>query len=361
MLSRSYVFARHQLRSDVAAIVLDALLVAMRIKVSKLILMLGFVAVICFTSTSWAQPGAMDYRRSGDDHFYNLDYDQAIADYTKLINQNPADPISYNDLASAQLYREVYRLGLLDSTAVTHDGRLLRDPYPQADPKAKQQVLETLERGRRSAESILAYEPHNTLALYSLCTNFGLLATYGFFLEKAWSSALRNGSRAQGYCDQAREVSPGFVDAYLVLGAYQYTVASLPLPARMLSALGGLHGSKKKGFEFVSRVAHEGQYDRTAARVLLTVLYRREKRPMEAVRVLEGLMADYPRNYIYPLELASAYSDAGQTERSLNVLKGVLERADQNAAGYRLLPRDAVQHRMQILEARLSGRHNPGS
>ena len=74
-----------------------------------------------------------DYRQSGDDHFYSLEYDQAIADYTKLIQQNPTDPISYNDLASAQLYKEMYRLGLLDSTAVMRDNRFLRDLRPQAD------------------------------------------------------------------------------------------------------------------------------------------------------------------------------------------------------------------------------------
>jgi tetratricopeptide (TPR) repeat protein len=310
---------------------------------------------------SATQIAATDYRHSGDDHFYNLEFDQAIADYTKLIAQDPADPISYNNLASAELYKEAYRLGLLDSIAFVQDTRLLRDRRLQADTGAKELVLNTLERGRRSSQTVLARDPSNVLALYSLCTNYALLATYEYMLEKSWFEALRNGSRAQAYCDQVRRVDPEFTDAYLVLGVYQYTAASLPLPVKLFAAIGGLHGSKKKGIEYVSRVAEEGRYDRDAARVVLAMLYCREKRPLEAAHLLEALIADYPRNYLYGLELASVYSDAGQPERSLSILKSLLERADQDRAAFGKLPREAVQRKVQILEVRLSTRTDSGT
>ena len=156
-------------------------------------------------------------------------------------------------------------------------------------------------------------------------------------------------------------MSPEFPDAYLVLGVYQYTAASLPLPVKLFAAVGGLHGSKKKGVEYVSRVANGGKYDRDAARVVLAMLYCREKRPLEAARLLEALIEEYPRNYLYRLELASVYSDAAQPERSLGILKSLLERADQNRAAYRRLPREAVEERVQILKVRLSTRTDFGT
>ena len=94
--------------------------------------------------SSAALTAATDYRRSGDDHFFNLEYDQAIADYNRLIQQNPSDPMPYNDLASAQLYKELHRLGLLDSSALGGDNRFLRDGKPQADPGVKTQLLDSL-------------------------------------------------------------------------------------------------------------------------------------------------------------------------------------------------------------------------
>lgn len=294
---------------------------------------------------------ASDYRQSGDNHFYNLEYDQAITDYTKLIQQNVDDPIPYNDLASARLNKELSRLGLLDSSALSRDNSFLRNKRPQADPAVRTLVFDTLERGRGKAEILLARNPRNTSALYSLCTGFGLRATYEFMVDKAWFAALRDGSKARSYCDQAQKSDPEFVDAYLVLGVYEYTAGSLPRAVKLL-ALGGLRGSKKKGLEYVNRVAQHGKYDRDAARVLLAVLYRRENNPLEAARILQTLIADYPRNYLFWLELASMYSDAGQPERALGTLRSLLQKADENNSGYRSLPRETVQRKMALIEAR---------
>src|SRR6266849_2172226 len=265
-----------------------------------------------------------DYRKSGDDHFYNLEFDQAIADYTKLIQQNPADPMPYNDLASAQLNKEMYSLGLLDSSALSRDNRFLHDKHPDADPSAKLRLFDTLERGRHMAETALMHDSRNALALYALCTDYALRANYEFMVERAWFAALRSGSKSHGYCDQAQRLDAQLLDVYLVLGVYEYAMGSLPLSVKMFTAIGGIHGSKKKGMEYVSRVAREGNHDRDAARVLLAVLYRREKRPLEAAAVLQALMADYPRNYIFSIELASMYSDAGQLQDAVNVLNALL-------------------------------------
>ena len=294
---------------------------------------------------------ATDYRYEGDNHFYNLEYDQAITDYTKQIQQNPDDPIPYNDLASAQLNKELSRLGLLDSSALGRDNRFLRIGRPQADPQVKARVLDALDHGRRKAEIVLVRDPRNTLAIYSLCTNSGVRATYEFMVERAWFAALRDASKARSYCAQAQKLDPEFIDPYLVLGVYEYTAGSLPLAVKLM-AMGGLHGSKKKGLEYVSRVAQKGKYDRDAARVLLAVLYRRENRPLDAAGVLQSLITDYPRNYLFSLELASMYSDAGQPERALSTLRSLLQKVDENTLGYRSVPRETVQRQIQLIEAR---------
>jgi predicted Zn-dependent protease len=118
---------------------------------------------------------------------------------------------------------------------------------------------------------------------------------------------------------------------------YEYVTGSLPLPVRLFAAIGGLHGSREKGIEYLNHVAQQGKYNRDAARVLLVVLYRREKRAPEAVRILEGLLIQYPRNYLFGTELAGMYSDAGQPGRAPPVLKSLLQKVDQNIPGYRHL------------------------
>lgn len=302
-----------------------------------------------------ALPAGRDDRQNGHDHFYNLEYDEAISAFTKVIKQNPADPISYNDLASAELYRELCRLGLLNVGALGRDNRFLRDRPALADPTVKARFLDALDRGQHTAEDILAYDRRNETALYSLCRAYALRSTYDFMLDKVWLSALRHGSQAHGYCDELRKINPAFIDAYLVLGVFEYATGSLPLPVRLSVAIGGLHGSKNKGIEYISRVAQRGKYERDAARVLLIVLWSREKRPQQAAQVLEDLMRDYPRNYLFGLELARIYTDAGQLEHALTVLKRLLQNSLPYVVSHQRPLRDTVQKQIQALEAKLSG------
>ena len=91
-----------------------------------------------------------------------------------------------------------------------------------------------------------------------------------------------------------RAIDPQYVDADLVGGVQEYVVGSLPWAIRALVAFGGIHGSKEKGRTWVERVATDGDSLQTEARVLLALLYRRERRPLDAAKVLEGLIRTIP-------------------------------------------------------------------
>jgi hypothetical protein len=49
-------------------------------------------------------------------------------------------------------------------------------------------------------------------------------------------------------------------------------------------------------------VADKGNINQYDAQVLLAAIYRREKRPKEALPLLNGLIARFPRNYLFRLE-----------------------------------------------------------
>lgn len=46
---------------------------------------------------------------SGFDHFYNLEYQEAIADFEKAIAQDPSNPDYHNHLAQSLLFQEMFR------------------------------------------------------------------------------------------------------------------------------------------------------------------------------------------------------------------------------------------------------------
>ncbi|MDA1314565.1 MAG: hypothetical protein O2968_14595, partial [Acidobacteria bacterium] len=199
----------------------------------------------------------------------------------------------------------------------------------------------------------LKKNPRDPRTLYALSTNYGLEANYKFMVEKAYIGALRTGNKADDYGRRLIKGRPDFVDGYLVAGTHEYVVGSLPWAIRYLVALGGLRGSKEKGERYVTRVAREGDLARDAARALLILMLRREARPLEAVKVVEDLIRDYPRNYLMHLELAGLYEDAGQHDKAFTVFRRIKAKVEANEDRFGRMParaRDALSRRIEELE-----------
>src|SRR5580693_7922343 len=70
----------------------------------------------------------------GYEHFYNLEYDQAITGFTAITDQNPSDPSAWNHLAQAILFRAMYRSGALESEMVSGSNPFLRRAKVQITP-----------------------------------------------------------------------------------------------------------------------------------------------------------------------------------------------------------------------------------
>src|SRR5690349_1023402 len=71
--------------------------------------------------------------------FYNLDYDQALADYEQALAASPGDPGLHNHVAHTLLYRELFRNGALESQLVTGNNSFLRrarmEPAPDVEAR----------------------------------------------------------------------------------------------------------------------------------------------------------------------------------------------------------------------------------
>jgi tetratricopeptide (TPR) repeat protein len=313
---------------------------------------------------TWGLPlpgilAAADYRAAGHSHYFNLEYDEATDAYNHLVAENPQDALAYNHLATALLFKELLRLGMLETSAFKGDNQFLKREKPQPDPALKDRFEKTLLEGRRLAEATIEKSPDDKTALYALSNNYGLQGNYDFMIDKSYFSALRNGSRARKYANQLIKKHPEFVDAYLVAGVHEYVVGSLPWIVKMMAAIGGIRGSKEKGERYVARVAQEGQLARNEARSLLTILLRRERRPLEAAALLEGLTRDFPRNYVFYLELGSMYEDAGELERALGVFRSVRQKVSTNEHRFGRMPErstEAVDRKIKDLEQQLASR-----
>ncbi len=247
----------------------------------------------------------------GWDHFYNLEYDPAIASFERAIAQDPDSPDLHNHLAEAIVFKEMYRNGALESEMVSGNNSLLRRARMNPAPETRSRFLSEVGKALSLCEARLKKNPNDTVALYAQGIAYGLRSDYFWVVEKSWYDSLRDATAARKAHNRVAELEPNNVDARLVQGLHDYIVGSLPWHYRMLGFLVGFHGDKEKGVRIVQDVAQNGKLDKVDAQIFLCALYRRESHPEKAVPIVEELIRRFPRNYILRLELSVMYSMAG--------------------------------------------------
>jgi len=62
--------------------------------------------------------------RQGYEKLYNLDYDGALVFFNKVAQQHPQEPMAWNYVLIASIFRELYHQDLLDTTYYAHDSFL---------------------------------------------------------------------------------------------------------------------------------------------------------------------------------------------------------------------------------------------
>ena len=302
----------------------------------KLALLLALIA-----SSLGGQQPLID---EGFTHFYNLDYDQAIAVFEKAIAQYPGLPDLHNHLAQTLIFREMFRNGALESELVSGSNSFLRRPKLNPTPETGKRILDEIAKAMALADARLKRNPNDTAAMYASGIALGLRSNYFWVVKKAWHDALRDATAARKLHNRISELEPNNVDARLVQGLHDYIVGSLPLGYKMLGFLIGVRGDKAKGILTVQDVAKNGKLNRVDAEVFLCALYRRENQSKLAVPLVQDLIRRYPRNYLLRMELGQMYSQSGDGVRGLQALEEVARLKQRHAPGFDRLPWEKIYY-----------------
>lgn len=257
---------------------------------------------------------------AGFEHFYNLDFPQAVAYFRGETVKRPADPEAWNHLAQGLLYSEMYRAGALESELVNGSNPFVRREKMQPSADVARDFDNCIGKTMSLTQDRLAKNPKDCEALYALGVAYGLRANYNYLVRKAWMDSLKDSTQARKMHNEIAQMDPKDIDCRLVQGLYDYIVGSLPWHIKMLGFLAGYRGDRDAGMKTIRMVAAEARTNRYDARLILAAMYRRERRPLEALPLLRSLSARFPRNYLFRLEMVQMYSDAGDKEPAIEVL-----------------------------------------
>jgi Tetratricopeptide repeat len=280
----------------------------------------------------------------GFEHFYNLEYDQSIAEFRRLAAAETQNPNFHNHVAQAVLYREMFKGGALESELVSGGNPFLRREKLAASAEAQQEFDTYLNKAMELAQARITANANDKFALYALGVSHGLRANYNFLVKKAWMDSLRDATAARKAHNRVVELDSEFIDARLVQGIHDYVVGSLPWHIKILGFVAGFRGDREEGIKTLQLVAQKGRMNRNDAQVLLAAIYRREKKPEQALPLLNGLISRFPRNYLFRLETVQMHSDLGNKSEAMGALAKIEELKRANAPGYDKLPMQKVHY-----------------
>jgi tetratricopeptide (TPR) repeat protein len=270
--------------------------------------------------------------RKGFENFYNLEYDKAIREFETAEQSHPDDPFAVNHVLAGVIFKELYRLGALDTEAYAGDSFLNKNYATRPDPKVREQVRQLSDKSLALSQARLNRNPSDVDALYARGVARGMRATYMGIAEKAWFAALRSAVGARRDHERVLEIDPKYVDAKVVVGTDLYIVGSLNWPTRIAASMVGISGNKQKGLGYL-REAATGAHSEVAsdAQIILALFLRREQKYQEALKLVAGMQSEWPRNFLVASEHAHLLNAAGHGPEAITAYRKVLAECRSSA------------------------------
>ncbi|MGH9784956.1 MAG: tetratricopeptide repeat protein [Terriglobia bacterium] len=270
----------------------------------------------------------------GLDHFYSLEYDEAIRIFEQLRDADPRSAYAHHRVALAYFYQQLHEAGVFDGDLFGASNRFFRTRKIEVDPALDRRFQQANQTSLRLCEERLRRDRNDQEALYACGVAYASRAAYQGLIPRSLLDSMGSAGKANDFHTRLIRLNARYYDAYMVPGLYDFALGSLPRPLKLLLFFVGKSGEKERGIRLVESVAQWGDGARRDAQILLTVMYRRERRFADARRTLAGLAAAFPRNYVFPLEIASIHRAADETEQAIGGYEAVLARIRQGATGF---------------------------
>ena len=192
----------------------------------------------------------------------------------------------------------------------------LKKPPADVDAEFRREVGKAIEL----AEQRVAAHPNDAQAHYDLGAAVGLQASYVATVEGRMLAGFRNARRAYDEHERVLALDPSRTDAGLIVGTYRYVVSTLSLPMRMMAYVAGFGGGRDVGIRMIEGAAASPSDSRVDALFALVLMYNRERRYDDALRMLQELRRLHPRNRLVVLEAGSTALRGGNAVRAEGLL-----------------------------------------
>ena len=283
---------------------------------------------------------------AGSQLLFDYDFDEALGHYARVSERFPEHPTGPYNLATTIWTRLAQRSNGMRGSTLRNDRFFSQQGRPETTPEEVAAFREQLEEAYRRAQALLERDPDDVEALYYLGATEALESGWAMIVDRAWLRAARTIRRGVRRHRRVQELDPGFRDAYAVPGAYEYGIAALPRPLRMLVFVFGMRGDREGGLRGMQITADEGRRARWGGLWTHALLMQREEREDEALAAVRRLQRQFPKNPDFALDEVSILTARGDFGKARAYAEVVLERRDAGYGNYRLALPGLVEARL---------------
>ncbi len=248
---------------------------------------------------------------SGFVSLYDLNFDAAHAEFAMWRAMHPEDPLGPVADASAYLFQELDRLGVLQTDLFLDDRRFGRREKLIADGHLRELFDEELSRADDLADKALARDAKSADGLLAMTLVYGLRADYAALVEKKNGRSLSYIKYGRRSAEKLLAIDATCYDAYLALGVENYLLGIKPAPVRWILRAGGANTNRDEGLRELELTAERGHFLKPFAKLLLAVAALRRHDDQNAKLILTELHREFPHNLLYEHELARLETERG--------------------------------------------------
>jgi tetratricopeptide (TPR) repeat protein len=270
------------------------------------------------------------------EHFYSLEFDEAAAMYQRAIEREPENPEWWVGLAHVRMFQHLRSGGRLDAQIFSASSGFL-PPHAPPDPQFERSMWDALERARTLCEKRLAANDRDAQAHYALGLAYAVESNFHVNARRKPLDALDPATKAREHHVRVRQLDPANHDANFVIGTYEYAIGSVPAAFRWVLYLVGHSGSKHHGVELIHDAMLHGTRVSPSALATLAYIYNRERQYANSRRMLAHLMEFYPRNYVFPMEIAASHLREGNAAAAAEAYAAVVRKFESGAPGLQRL------------------------
>ena len=270
------------------------------------------------------------------DALYNLDFNTAQHGYETLTREFPENPDYWNALASSIWLKVTFDQQKLNLESFSgRDSFGTKESHDVVDPADEKRLRETIQIAISKADAILKKNPNDVRALYAKGISDATLASFEGTIKRSYLSAHSNAKAAKSLHQQVLKLDPSFDDARISIGTYDYVIGAIPSVFRLLIGMFGVStAGKEAGIQQLQLAAAKGKNNSTDAKMVLGVIYSREKRYDDALKTMSDLHAKYPRNFLFELAVASTYGKMKRWDDAVRTYEQVLTKVEGKRDGY---------------------------